>query len=154
VIVTVRHPETAALAKSRFFGGSNLQATKNGARAVLSQACTLATLRCRYSATRAGGARAQILAAWLGWHRACFAKPMLTPIRALVLALGLGLLACDDTGKAIKQEVKEVDTEQVKRDLEDAGKKLEEGTKRALEETGKAIDKVDKKVAEEIREKK
>jgi hypothetical protein len=79
---------------------------------------------------------------------------MLTPIRALVLALGLGLLACDDTGKAIKQEVKEVDTEQVKRDLEDAGKKLEEGTKRALEETGKAIDKVDKKVAEEIREKK
>ena len=76
---------------------------------------------------------------------------MLSPIRALVLALGLGLFACDDTGKAIKQEVKEVDTEQVKQDLKETGKKLEEGAQQALDETGKAIDKVDKKVAEEIR---
>jgi hypothetical protein len=77
---------------------------------------------------------------------------MLSPIRALVLALGLGLFACDDTGKAIKQEVKEVDTEQVKQDLKETGKKLEEGAQQALDQTGKAIDKVDKKVAEEIRE--
>lgn len=76
---------------------------------------------------------------------------MPTPIRALVLALGLGLFACDDTGKAIEQEVKEVDTEQVKRDLKETGKKLEQGAKQALDETGKAIDKVDKKVAEEVR---
>jgi hypothetical protein len=79
---------------------------------------------------------------------------MLSSIRAFALALGLGLFACDDTGKAIKQEVKEVDTEQVKRDLQDAGKKLEEGAKDALDQTAKAIDKVDKKVAEEIREEK
>ena len=74
-----------------------------------------------------------------------------TPTRALMLALTLGLYACDDTGKAIKEEVKEVDTEEVKQDLKEAGRKVEEGAKEAAEETGKAIDKVDKKVAEQIR---
>jgi ribosomal protein L7/L12 len=78
---------------------------------------------------------------------------MRTHLRCLTFVLGLGLLACDDTGKALKQEVKEVDTEEVKRDLAEAGRKLEEGAKQAVDETGKAIDKVDKKVAEEIRKK-
>lgn len=76
---------------------------------------------------------------------------MHTPIRAALVALGLGLCACDDTGKAIKEEVKEVDTQQVKRDLKETGRKVEEGAKQAVDATGKAIDKVDKKVAEEIR---
>lgn len=76
---------------------------------------------------------------------------MLTPTRALMFALTLGSFACDDTGKAIKEEVKEVDTHEVKQDLKEAGRKVEEGAKQAVDETGKAIDKVDKKVAEEIR---
>lgn len=76
---------------------------------------------------------------------------MLTPTHALVFALGIGLFACDDTGKAIKEEVKKVDTEEVKQDLKDAGRKVEQGAKQAVDETGKAIDKVDKKVAAEIR---
>jgi ribosomal protein L7/L12 len=76
---------------------------------------------------------------------------MLTPTHALAFALGVGLLACDDTGKAIKQEVKEVDTQEVKKDLKEAGRKVEQGAKQAVDETGKVIDKVDKKVAEEIR---
>ncbi len=85
------------------------------------------------------------------WHRLCYDPDMLTKARALVVALGLGLFACDDTGQAIKEEAKEVDTEEVKQDLKEAGRKVEEGAKQAVEETGKAIDKVDKKVAEEIR---
>ena len=76
---------------------------------------------------------------------------MITPTRALMFAFSYGLLACDDTGKAIKEEVKEVDTEQVKQDLKETGRKVEEGAKQAVDETGKVIDKVDKKVAEEIR---
>jgi hypothetical protein len=77
---------------------------------------------------------------------------MVTPTRALMFALGLGLFGCDDTGKAIKEEVNEVDTEEVKQDLKEAGRKVEEGAKQAVDETGKAIDKVDKKVAKEIRD--
>jgi ribosomal protein L7/L12 len=76
---------------------------------------------------------------------------MLTPTHALVFALGIGLFACDDTGKALKEEVKEVDKQKVKQDLKEAGRKVEEGAKQAVDETGKVIDKVDKKVAEEIR---
>jgi hypothetical protein len=76
---------------------------------------------------------------------------MLTPTHALMFALGIGLFACDDTGKAIKEEVKEVDTKEVKQDLKEAGRKVEQGAKQAVDETGKVIDKVDKKVAEEIR---
>jgi hypothetical protein len=76
---------------------------------------------------------------------------MRTPTHALVFALGIGLFACDDTGKAIKEEVKEVDTEEVKQDIKKAGRKVEQRAKQAVDETGKAIDKVDKKVAEEIR---
>jgi ribosomal protein L7/L12 len=68
-----------------------------------------------------------------------------------MFALGIGLFACDDTGKAIKEEVKEVDTKEVKQDLKEAGRKVEQGAKQAVDETGKVIDKVDKKVAEEIR---
>ena len=76
---------------------------------------------------------------------------MSTLTRATLFAVGLGLFACDDTGKAIKEEVKEVDTKQVKQDLKETGRKMEEGAKQAVDATGKAIDKVDKKVAEEIR---
>jgi hypothetical protein len=76
---------------------------------------------------------------------------MLTPTHALAFALGVGLFGCDDTGKAIKAEVKEVDTKEMKQDLKEAGRKVEQGAKQAVDETGKAIDKVDKKVAEEIR---
>jgi hypothetical protein len=76
---------------------------------------------------------------------------MINPTRAVMFALGVVLLGCDDTGKAIKEEVKEVDEEQVKRDVKEAGRKMEAGAKRAADETGKVIDKVDKKVAEEIR---
>ena len=76
---------------------------------------------------------------------------MNTPTRAALVALGLSLFACDDTGKAIKEEVKEVDTAQVKQDLKETGRKVEEGAKQAVDKTEKAIDKVDKKVAEEIR---
>jgi len=76
---------------------------------------------------------------------------MVTPARVVMFALGIGLVACDDTGKAIKEEVKQVDTEEVKQDLKEAGRKVEKGAKQAVDETGKAIDKVDKKVAEEIR---
>lgn len=76
---------------------------------------------------------------------------MLTPTHALAFALGVGLFACDDTGKALKEEVKQVDTQEVKEDLKEAGRKVEQGAKQAVDETGKVIDKVDKKVAEEIR---
>jgi hypothetical protein len=76
---------------------------------------------------------------------------MINPTRAVMFALGVVLLGCDDTGKAIKEEVKEVDEEQVKRDVKEAGRKMEAGAKRAADETGKVIDKVDKKGAEEIR---
>jgi ribosomal protein L7/L12 len=71
--------------------------------------------------------------------------------RALVLTAGLGLFGCDDTGKAIKEEVKEVDTQEVKQDLKETGRQVEDGAKQAVDATAKAIDKVDKKVAEEIR---
>jgi hypothetical protein len=85
------------------------------------------------------------------------------------LAACLLLTACDDTGQAIKEEVKEIDEQQVKRDLkegaaavgsaaqkvgqkvDEAAPKVVEGVKDAVHETGKAIDKVDKKAAEEIR---
>jgi ribosomal protein L7/L12 len=76
---------------------------------------------------------------------------MNTLTRAALFAVGLGHFACDDTGKAIKEEVKEVDTQQVKQDLKETGRKVEAGAKQAVDATGKAIDKVDKKVAEEIR---
>jgi hypothetical protein len=84
-------------------------------------------------------------------------------------ALTLGVIACDDTGKAIKEEVKEIDKQEVKQDLKAAasavgsaaqkvGEKVDEvapkvveGVKDAAKETEKAIDKVDKKAAEEIR---
>ncbi|MDF3065139.1 MAG: hypothetical protein K0R38_740 [Polyangiaceae bacterium] len=72
-------------------------------------------------------------------------------LRTLPLVLATASFACDDTGKAIKEEVKEVDTEEVKKDLKETGRKVEEGAKQAVDETGKVIDKVDKKVAEEIR---
>ena len=78
-------------------------------------------------------------------------------------------VGCDDTGKALKEEVKEIDKEEVKRDLKEAaatvdsaaqkvGQKVDEtapkvveGVKEAAKETEKVIDKVDKKAAEEIR---
>jgi hypothetical protein len=88
--------------------------------------------------------------------------------------LGLGLAACDDTGKAIRDEVKEIDTREVKRELkgaaatvgsaaEKAGRKVDEAApkviegvkesvKEVAEETEKVIDKIDKKAAQEIRE--
>jgi hypothetical protein len=84
-------------------------------------------------------------------------------------ALSLSVISCDDTGKAIKEEVKEIDGQEVKRDLkaaasavgsaaEKVGEKVDEvapkvvdGVKDAAKETEKAIDKVDKKAAEEIR---
>jgi hypothetical protein len=91
--------------------------------------------------------------------------------------LGLGLAACDDTGRAIRDEVKEIDTQEVKRDLkaaaatvgsaaekagrkvDEAGRKVDEaapkvveGVKNVAKETEKVIDKIDKKAAEEIRE--
>jgi hypothetical protein len=86
-----------------------------------------------------------------------------------LLLCPLCLMACDDTGKAIKEEVQEIDKQEVKRDLkegaaavgsaaEKAGRKVDEaapkvveGVKNAVDEAGKAIDKVDKKAAEEIR---
>jgi len=94
---------------------------------------------------------------------------MFTNTRIRVAALGLCLVACDDTGKAIKEEVEEVDEQQVKQDLKEGaaavgsaakkvGRKVDEaapkvvdGLKEAVDETGKAIDQVDKKAAEEIR---
>ncbi len=84
-------------------------------------------------------------------------------------ALVVCLIGCDDTGKAIREEVKEVDGHEVKRDLKEgadavgsavreAGRKVDEaapkvveGLSHAVDETKKAIDKVDKKAAEEIR---
>lgn len=83
---------------------------------------------------------------------------MFNSARIRVAALGLCLMACDDTGKAIQEEVKEVDTQEVKQDLKEGaaavgsaaktvGRKVDE----AADETGKVIDKVDKKAAEEIR---
>jgi len=78
-------------------------------------------------------------------------ETMPTPIRFLLYAISLELLACDDTAKAIKDEAKQVDTQQVKQELKETGRKVEEGAKQAVDATGKAIDKVDKKVAEEIR---
>lgn len=95
---------------------------------------------------------------------------MFTPARtAAGLLFCLCLMACDDTGKAIKEEVQEIDKQEVKQDLkegaaavgsaaEKAGRKVDEaapkvveGVKNAVDEAGKAIDKVDKKAAEEIR---
>jgi len=87
-----------------------------------------------------------------------------------VVVIGLGLAACDDTGKAIRDEVKEIDKQEVKRDLKaaaaavgsvanKAGRKVDEATPKVVEgvkdlaeDTGKLIDKVDKKAAQEIRE--
>jgi len=86
------------------------------------------------------------------------------------VVVGLNVAACDDTGKAIRDEVKEIDKQEVKRDLKaaaatvgsvanKAGRKVDEATPKVVEgvrdlaeATGKAIDKVDKKVAREIRE--
>ena len=91
----------------------------------------------------------------------------MSTLRAAIACLLLA--ACDDTGKAIKEEVQEIDEQQVKQDLkegaaavgsaaervgqkvDEAAPKVVEGVKDAVQETGKAIDKVDKKAAEEIR---
>jgi hypothetical protein len=91
------------------------------------------------------------------------------PLFLLTAVSLVGVAACDDTGKAIRDEVKEVDGEQVKEDLKEAaatvgsaaqkaGQKVDEaapkvieGVKDAARETEKAIDTVDKKAAEEIR---
>jgi hypothetical protein len=108
------------------------------------------------------------------WHQLC-AKVlnggfMAHPVSVISVALvALVLFGCDDTGKAIREEVKEIDKQEVKRDLkaaaatvgsaaEKAGEKVKEatpklieGAKDVAEETGKVIDKIDKKTAEEIR---
>ncbi|HKO47492.1 MAG TPA: hypothetical protein VJV79_07205 [Polyangiaceae bacterium] len=95
---------------------------------------------------------------------------MAHPAALISIALvGLVLVGCDDTGKAIREEVKEIDKQEVKRDLkaaaasvgsaaEKAGEKVEQATPKVIEgvkdvaaETGKVIDKIDKKVADEIR---
>ncbi len=76
---------------------------------------------------------------------------MVTPAHLLGFTLALGILACDDTGKAIKQEVKEIDEQQVKQDLKEGAAVVGSAAKQVGHEAGKAIDKVDKKVAEEIR---
>jgi len=81
----------------------------------------------------------------------------------------LALTGCDDTGKAIKEEVQEIDKDAVKRDMKtaaaavtsaardaahevkQAAPQVVEGAKDAARETGKAIDTLDKKAADEIR---
>jgi phage-related minor tail protein len=86
-----------------------------------------------------------------------------------VAALSLVSVGCDDTSKAIKEEVKEIDGQEVKRDLkaaastlssaavklgqkvDEAAPKVVDSVKSAAKETEKVIDKVDKKAAEEIR---
>jgi hypothetical protein len=122
---------------------------------------------------RPGARQAGQIARRVYWHRLCYRVMKEVVMHALNLisaaALSLGVIACDDTGKAIKEEVKEIDKEEVKQDLKAAasavgsaaqkvGEKVDEmapkvveGVKDAAKETGKAIDKVDKKAAEEIR---
>jgi hypothetical protein len=68
-----------------------------------------------------------------------------------VAALSMSVIACDDTGKAIKEKVKEVDKQEVKQDLKTAASAVGSAAEKAAKETEKAIDKVDKKAAEEIR---
>jgi hypothetical protein len=76
---------------------------------------------------------------------------MSTPLRLLGFTLIFGILGCDDTGRAIKEEVKEIDEQEVKQDLKDGAAAVGSAAKQIGHETGQAIDKVDKKVAEEIR---
>jgi NTP pyrophosphatase (non-canonical NTP hydrolase) len=76
---------------------------------------------------------------------------MVTAARLLAFTLVLGVAACDDTGKAIKEEVREIDEQEVKQDLKDSAAAVGSAAKQVGHEAGKAIDKVDKKVAEEIR---
>jgi hypothetical protein len=109
----------------------------------------------------------------VGWHPLCYRVMEEVVMHASRLiaaaALSLGVISCDDTGKAIKEEVKEIDKQEVKQDLKaaasavgSAAEKVEqkvdevapkviEGVKDAAKKTEKAIDKVDKKAAEEIR---
>lgn len=76
---------------------------------------------------------------------------MLIPKLISALALGVFCLGCDDTGKAIQQEVKEIDEEQVKRDLKQGAATVGSAADKLVKKTEEAIDKVDKKAAEEIR---
>jgi hypothetical protein len=78
-------------------------------------------------------------------------KAMVPPARLVVLTLALSVVACDDTGKAIKAEVKEIDEQEIKRDLKESAAAVGSAAKQVGHEAGKAIDQVDKKVAEEIR---
>jgi gas vesicle protein len=80
----------------------------------------------------------------------CMSSPA-RPVVFAVFAVACGLIACDDTGKAIKDEVKEIDKQQVKQDLKDSAAAVGSAAKEVGHEAEKAIDKVDKKVAEEIR---
>jgi hypothetical protein len=72
-----------------------------------------------------------------------------------VAFLGLFAAACDDTGKAIRDEVKEIDKQEVKRDVKAAASSVAsatvQGAKEVAKETGEIVDKIDKKAAEEIR---
>jgi hypothetical protein len=71
--------------------------------------------------------------------------------RLMGFTLALSVVACDDTGKAIKQEVKEIDEQEVKQDLKEGAAAVGSAAKQVGQEASEAIDKVDKKVAEEIR---
>ncbi len=72
----------------------------------------------------------------------------LSRVAPLLLLCSLG---CDDTGKAIKEEVQEVDEEQVKQDLKEGAAAVGSAAEKVVDKTKEAIDKVDKKAAEEIR---
>jgi hypothetical protein len=82
-----------------------------------------------------------------------FASPpaMFPRTRELILALAVVVSACDDTGKAIKEEVKEIDKQEVKQDIKESAAAVGSAAKEIGHEAGKAIDKIDKTVAEEIR---
>lgn len=77
---------------------------------------------------------------------------MSSTLLRLAPLLACCLLGCDDTGKAIKDEIKEVDEKQVEQDLKQGAAAVGSAAEKVVDKTAKAIDKVDKKAAEEIRE--
>jgi hypothetical protein len=61
------------------------------------------------------------------------------------------LFGCDDTGKAIVEEVNEIDKQEVKRDVQAAASAVGSAAREVARETGKVVDEIDKKAAEKIR---
>lgn len=76
-------------------------------------------------------------------------------MRLITLLCGVLLSAttgCDDTAKAVKEEVREADLREADRKVRQAAQETKSEVKEAARELGKAVDAIDKTVANEIRD--